>query len=453
MGLSLSSRNGRLATLFFLYVTEGIPLGFTAVTLATEMRRRGLGVEQIGAFVASLYLPWAWKWALGPVIDVVASDRWGRRRGWILGAQVMMVGTLAASLAFDMRAPVEFMALTALIFVHNLFGASQDVAIDALACQVLPEDERGLANGLMFAGAYVGQAVGGSGVLYLREPLEQALGKDGALKASFALVAAAILAVTLLVVRPMREPPGPPRPHGDGPPLQAILSQLKDFVRATWRSFTSSRAARVAVLFALLPAGAMALSLSLQSNLSVELGLTDNEIATLSLWCTILSAAFCVVGGKISDRLGRRRMLAIYLALTALPTAWLAWQMHRYGWIMPAAPDVPNRPAVAAELPRALWIASLAYTVPQGLMYGTRVALFMDVTNPAVAATQFTGYMALLNVAIALSARWQGWSAEHWGYPTTLAIDAVLAVASVPLLLWMGKPANAAGPPPESIAP
>ena len=47
-----------------------------------------------------------------------------------------------------------------------------------------------------------------------------------------------------------------------------------------------------AVLFALLPAGAMALSLSLQSNLSVELGLSDREIATLSLWSTILSEAF-----------------------------------------------------------------------------------------------------------------------------------------------------------------
>ncbi len=447
MALSLQTRRGRLATLFFLYVTEGIPLGFTAVTLATEMRRRGLGVKQIGTFVASLYLPWAWKWALGPVIDVVASDRWGRRRGWILGAQVMMVLTLAAALNLDLVGQIG--ALTALVIVHNVFGASQDVAIDALACQVLPEDERGLANGLMFAGAYVGQAVGGSGVLYLREPLEQALGKDGALKASFALVAAAILAVTLGVVRPLREPPGPARPQADGPPLQAILGQLKDFVLATWRSFTSSRPARVAVLFALLPAGAMALSLSLQSSLSVELGLSDPEIATLSLWCTILSALFCVVGGKISDRLGRRRMLAIYLTLTALPTAWLAWQMHRYGWILPSAPGVPNRPAVAAELPRALWIASLAYTVPQGLMYGTRVALFMDVTNPAVAATQFTGYMALLNVAIAISARWQGWSAEHWGYPVTLALDAGLALTSVPLLLWMGKPATASARPPE----
>ncbi len=441
MGPSLATRHGRLATLFFLYVTEGIPLGFTAVTLATEMRRMGQSVGLIGAFVASLYLPWAWKWALGPVIDVVASDKLGRRRGWILGAQAMMVLTLLAALNLDLRGGVEFMALTALLFVHNLFGATQDVAIDALACQVLPEEERGLANGLMFAGAYLGQAVGGAGMLYLREPLTALLGESGAMKASFVLVAAAILSVTLLVVRPMREPPGPPRPVREGPPLRAILSQIREFIGQTWRAFASSRPARVAVLFALLPAGAMALSLSLQSNLSVELGLSDREIATLSLWSTILSAAFCVVGGKVSDRFGRRRMLAIYLVLTAVPTAWLAWQMQHFGWVMPVTPGGTQTRAIPAELPRALWIASLAYTIPQGLMYGTRIALFMDVTNPAVAATQFTGYMALLNVAIAVSARWQGWAAENWGYPITLSLDAVLALVAVPLLAWMGKPA------------
>ena len=55
----LASRGGRLATFFFLYLTEGIPLGFTATAIATQMRRQGLGPAEIGAFVGSLYLPWA----------------------------------------------------------------------------------------------------------------------------------------------------------------------------------------------------------------------------------------------------------------------------------------------------------------------------------------------------------------------------------------------------------
>src|SRR5262249_3822474 len=80
------------------------------------------------------------------------------------------------------------------------------------------------------------------------------------------------------------------------------------------------------------------------------------------------------------------------------------------------------------------WIATLTYSVFNGLMYGTRTALFMDVTTPAVAATQFTAYMALLNLVIAYSAKWQGWAVERWGYPRTLVVDALAGLAGLALL-------------------
>src|SRR6185503_11116976 len=106
-----------------------------------------------------------------------------------------------------------------------------------------------------------------------------------------------------------------------------------------------------------------------------------------------------VVGGWLSDRFGRRRMLALYLIGTAIPTFYLAWVMQQHGWIMPVDIKLPNRPIPAAAVVQAFWAAVMVYSVFQGLMYGTRTALFMDVTTPRVAATQFTAYMALLNLA------------------------------------------------------
>src|SRR4029079_17489198 len=97
----LATRTGRLAAFFLLYVTEGIPLGFTAVAIATQMRRQDLGPAAIGAFVASLYLPWAFKWAMGPFVDTFSSDRCGRRRLWILLTQLGMVGTLLIAMPID----------------------------------------------------------------------------------------------------------------------------------------------------------------------------------------------------------------------------------------------------------------------------------------------------------------------------------------------------------------
>ena len=85
----LASRRGRLIAFFCLYVTEGIPLGFTATAIATQLRRSGVGPKEIGFFVGWLYFPWAWKWVMGPVVDLFYSNRLGARRGWIIGIQTL----------------------------------------------------------------------------------------------------------------------------------------------------------------------------------------------------------------------------------------------------------------------------------------------------------------------------------------------------------------------------
>jgi PAT family beta-lactamase induction signal transducer AmpG len=423
----LATKNGRLAAFFLLYVTEGIPLGFTATAIATQMRRQDLGPEAIGAFVGSLYLPWAFKWLAGPFVDAFSSDRFGRRRLWILLTQLGMVATLIAAI------PVDFVSqlglFTAIILIHNVFSATQDVAIDALAVNVLPEHERGVANGFMFAGASVGQAIGGSGVLFLAAVVP--------FGATYWFVVATILLVTAFVVLPLKEAPGPARPADGRGPLAAIGSDLARFVRDAWGAFTGSRAAMVGVVVSLLPIGAYALSLALQSNLAVELGYTDTQIAHINLASTLAFALACVTGGWLSDRYGRHRMLALFIFLTVLPTLWLAWTMQQAEWIAPVAVNAANRPVPPPVLLTTFWIAVIAFNIFQGLYYGVRSALFMDVTTPAVAATQFTAYMALSNLVTTYSSWWQGLSIVRWGYPVTLALDAAFGLVVLFLLPFM----------------
>jgi PAT family beta-lactamase induction signal transducer AmpG len=426
----LASKNGRLAAFFFLYLTEGIPLGFTAIAIATQMRRQGLGPAEIGAFVASLYVPWALKWVVGPFVDVLSSERFGRRRMWIVLAQVLMVTALMAAL------PVKFSTqlhlFTILILIHNVFAATQDVAIDALAVNVLKEDERGLANGLMFGGAYLGQTIGGSGVLFLTPFI--------GFQATYFFVAAWVLSITLLVALPLQEPKGPPRPPIQGSPIGHASREIVGFGRDSLRAFFGTRAAFIGLLVALLPGGAQALGLALQSNLAVELGLNDTKVGFLNLWSGLLSGLGCVAGGWLSDRLGRRRMLATYIALMSVPTIYLAYVMQQNGWIMPVSVTAANRPVPSVQLVTMFWAMTLLYNVFNGLMYGTRTALFMDVTTAKVAATQFTAYMAILNFTISYSATWQGIAVERWGYPITLLIDGVFGVVGLTLLPWMATP-------------
>ncbi len=255
---------------------------------------------------------------------------------------------------------------------------------------------------------------------------------------TFFVVAGSILLVTVFVALPMREAAGPPRVIVQGVSRAVAAGrEMRDFAVEAFRSFLGTRGAFAGLLFSLLPAGAMCLGLALQSNLAVELGLNDDQVALMNLWSSIIQAAFMVIGGLLSDKLGRRRTLAVYLALMSPPVLYLMWMLQQHGWVMPVDPNLPNRPLPPALLVTALWIATLTYGVAQGLMYGTRSAIMMDVTNPAVAATQFTAYMALMNLAIAYSSTWQGIAAEAIGYPQTLLIDAITGLFCIALLPWM----------------
>src|SRR5690606_7703190 len=139
----------------------------------------------------------------------------------------------------------------------------QDVAIDALAVDTLHESERGLANGLMFAGAAIGQALGGSGALFLYD----VVGFVGATLS----VGAWLVAVTLFVSLWLRE-----RPLATADDMTAAEStaevhvspwrragqQVADYVVTAVRAFFGSSRGMLGMVFALLPAGGLALGLA-----------------------------------------------------------------------------------------------------------------------------------------------------------------------------------------------
>ena len=467
----LASRWGRLMAFFFLYVTEGIPFGFTSLTMVILMKRAGVGDAEIGFFSGSLFLPWSWKWVMGPIVDLLYSNRIGARRGWIIGTQIMMVLTLLMCMPFEL-ASENLGLITAVILIHNTFAATQDVAIDALACQVLQEPERGLANGLMFAGQTLGISLGGACVLFLLDGIDWtgiAALRDGInIQAAYVFVVGCIMLVTVLVALPLCEPQRErnARQHGGS---NSAVDELKDYLKVTLRSFVNSRVALFGVVFALLPHGAVALNHALQRTAAVEIGFSDGDVASLALVSSLLFALMCVLGGVLSDRLGRLKCLAVFVSLLALPTFWCAYQMEREGVVLPqgvaaagadggeqtpeGAREVTERAepvaSVAtesesvfggAEVPRiahVFWWAVVLFMGLQGLVFGTRTAVFMRLSNPDVAATQFTAYMSLMNLAYFYSGWWQGHAIERWGYPTTLYLDGALGLVCIAVLPMM----------------
>lgn len=243
----------------------------------------GMTGAAIGSFSAIIMLPWTWKFLMGPLVDNFHIKRLGRRKQWIIFTQLGMLATLIAAIlcfpsaAADSKAFIGMAIFTQILLVHNIFAASQDVAIDALACSTLEEHERGLANGLMFAGAQIGAAIGGSGVIYLKA----CLGFKTAAFLAPVVIAAILAMVVFLILEKNTRSTDPEETQVPHHTFMHSLERTAAYLAVVFRVFFTTRRGILGLLLALVPSGGMALSLTVSNVLTPTLGMTDNEIATI----------------------------------------------------------------------------------------------------------------------------------------------------------------------------
>lgn len=183
----------RLVVVAALYLAQGIPWGFATITLAALLAEQGVDAGAIGKLLAAVVLPWSFKFVGGPLVDGIRLPG-GRRRPWILLAQMGMVATLIGLSQVGLASPDQ---LSAWLLAHNVFAALQDVATDALAVDVMPERERGRANGIMYGAKYGGTAIGGAGLALLIQHFDWSVGT-----LFQAVVVGSISAVPLLLREP-----------------------------------------------------------------------------------------------------------------------------------------------------------------------------------------------------------------------------------------------------------
>jgi len=411
----LDTHRGRLIAFGTLYIAEGIPWGFASTAMVMFMRLEGMSIEMIGAFAAAMVLPWGFKWAWAPLIDIVKLERFGGRRAWILFCITMAIITLIAMALIDFAA--HYQMLVWMVIVNNIFCATQDVAIDSLAVSTLQEAERGTANGFMFGGQYLGIALGGGGAIYV----SSYFGFNASIVFISVLMALNLLFVVVFIRDPFVRPVAVETATRQ---FALVIDTLRHFLRELYVGFLQSgRGPRLGVLFAVLPIGTMALAYALLGTLQVDIGLEQNAIAQLSILNTVAGGLGCLIGGALGDRFGIKRALGGCYILTALPTLYLALAIHNLG-----LDAVPIRDFYAV-------------VVSHGFLFGgafaLHAAIFMGMTNPAVAATQFTGYMAMGNLVISYTNLWQGIVAERVSYAAALGLDAVLIVLSLVVLPFL----------------
>ena len=377
MAALLEHPRRRLAFLCLMYVAQGLPFGFVTVALAAHLAAHGATTAAIGGVVAMAVLPWSFKWAWGPLVDSGRCATLGRRRPWIMLAQTLMILT-AAPLAW---VPIGDTGLLAwLVCLHNAFVGLQDVAVDALAVDVLEGADRERASGMMYGSSILGTFFGGAG-------LGIVAGLFGLGTAVGAMVAAQ--AVILTVVVACRERPGDAllpgmrrRTGGEAPSDSRTRPGIAGLTRALLRAMARPPALRAAVgAFAckVLP---QTLAVLMTVHLIDVRGWTQERYAAVTGGAGILLGLVAAVGGGfVAGRFGPRRTAII--ANAALGGVWIAFAWSASGW---------GRSDVVFG-----WVASDA--ICQAVATVAMFAIFMRVASPAVAATQFTASMALMNLA------------------------------------------------------
>src|SRR6188768_1774442 len=143
--LALAMKSRRTAFVVLQSLASGLPLGLVWIAIHDWMRSIGVDIRVVG-LITLAQAPWTFKFLWAPLMDRYVPPRLGRRRGWAAITQVVLLAaTLAlAGLGDNPDTPWVLFALTLAI---AFAGATQDIAIDAYAVDVLRPDEQAVAVG------------------------------------------------------------------------------------------------------------------------------------------------------------------------------------------------------------------------------------------------------------------------------------------------------------------
>lgn len=150
--------------LMSLHMTQYLGMGFLFVGLIAILRQQGASLESL-SFVWLLGIFGVIKFLWAPLMDRFRIFPSGHYRGWLIICQSAMIITLMFMSKFDIEHQQN--SIIVLCALLSFFSATQDNAAHALAYRLLEEHERGVGNGVQFAGGMLGSIVGGGGVMYL----------------------------------------------------------------------------------------------------------------------------------------------------------------------------------------------------------------------------------------------------------------------------------------------
>jgi MFS transporter, PAT family, beta-lactamase induction signal transducer AmpG len=412
--------NRRMLICVFTGFASGLPLYILISLLPAWLKSEGLSLAVIGGF-ALIQFPYTWKFLWAPLVDRYALPWLGRRRSWMLLAQI---GVLACVWALGAFSPSSDLRNVIVLTVGlALLGATLDIALDAYRRELLHEEELGLGNAVHVNAYRIAGLVPGSLSLILANhlPWNQVF-----------LITALFMLPGIFMVIAVSEPRvalGAPRTL-----REAVVEPFHEFItRNGWRN------ALLVLCFLFLYKLGDSMCTALATPFYLEMGFSKSEIGLVAkhagLWPSVIGG---LLGGLWMVRLGINRALWLFGVVQLV-------SIFGFAWLAARGPVGTASPADLGALAGVIGLEALGV----GLGTAAFVAYIARATDPRYTATQFALFTSLIAIPRTFVNAGTGWLVERMGWFDFFLLCGVLAVPGM-LLLFRIAPWD--DPPPRQAA-
>ena len=405
--------------MFFLGFSAGLPLLLVLGTLGFWLREAGIDRSTIG-FLSWIGLIYGFKWVWAPFVDRLkipfVSEALGRRKSWLLLAQMLVIVGLLGMSFSDPSKQVQVIACFAILVAFG--SATQDIALDAFRIESADFKMQGVLAAAYQAGYRFAMIWAGAGALWIAaraQTTSENIYDAHGWKIAYLVMAASML-VGVITVLFSKEKPYQPQEnfHSIGGWVKvAFIEPFTDFLkRYKWQ------AVLILSLIAVYRISDVVMGI-MANPFYVDMGYTKDEVAGVSkVFGVIMTLVGAFIGGGLTVRFGIYRILmlgAILSAASNILFAWLATQGH--------------------DLTGLIFVIS-ADNLSSGIASAAFIAYLSSLTNVSYSATQYALFSSMMLLVPKWLAGFSGVYVDNFGYSNFFIATSLIGIP-VLILVWM----------------
>lgn len=413
----------RVLIVLFLGFSSGLPLALSGSTLLVWMRESGVDLGTIGLF-ALVGTPYTLKFLWAPLVDALhvplLTRLLGRRRGWLVFAQLLLIGAILLLALTDPARSPFYVALGALLVAAA--SATQDIVVDAFRVESLPESEQAAGMASYVAAYRVGMLISTAGALFMVSGFESTgLTKSNAWMWGYVAMAAMVL-IGMVAALVATEPEQSRRAE-EATSGESAVSRVMTAAVGAFTEFLTRKDVWAVLAFVILYKFTDSFSGTMTAPFVIDLGFTRNDYAAIVKG---VGLAATLIGGFAGGFLARAWSLEACLwtggvlqAISNLAFAWLAF-VGLNQWALALAITVENFTGAIGTVIFVAYLSSLC-------------------KSPLHTATQYALLTAFAAIGRTYLSAGAGYVAEATGWPAFFMLSVLVAVPSLILLAWLQR--------------